>query len=730
MGSEPAAPTPVPRWTDAYDEQETRSWARPVLRDLLEGLWSVLVTAAAVGISFALVDGASVDGLGPVLLIVLGVLVVDTVIGPLLRRLASLGSLVLAMVLGLLGQLAVFMLAIWLVPGVSTTDWVSVLLVVLIAGFVMAMGRWLVGATDSGYVVGQALGGARRGQRRRARGAAAGSSSVAAADGSADGTTVERQRGLLVVQLDGVSLTVLRQALAAGQAPHLARWIVGGSHVLTTWWSTIPSTTPASMAGFLHGDDQHVPAFRWWDRTERRMLAASRPADSSIVESRFAPGEGLLRGGGAAVSTTFSGGADTSLLVISQAIKASRLGSGKFYVAFFSYPLLLASALVLTVGEMIKELYQGHRQRARDVLPRVPRRGAYILLRGVTNVLLRKLNLSLVATLMNEGRPIIYVDLVDYDEIAHHAGPERPEATRSLEGLDGILGHLRHAAQLVETEYQLVVVSDHGQSLGQTFEQLNGYSLTDQVRRLMEDSNVSTVQQTRGEEWGPLNTLITSVLSRSTSKPDKLVLGPDRQLTDAGGPEAEAVPDLAVIGSGNLGMVWFPRLAERPSLDGINERWPRLVPGLALTPGVGVVLVRDADGDPVAFGPKGLHNLATRVVEGDDPLAPYASRAADDLRRVASLPDSGDLILLSTVDSYGLVHAFEELVGSHGGVGGSQNEAVLVHPADWPLDADLVQDVDGQQLLVGPVAVYHQLLRWRRAHGAGPLDAPSQQSAR
>ena len=725
MGSEPAAPTPVPRWTDPYDEQETRSWARPVLRDLLEGLWSVLVTAAAVGISFALVDGASVDGLLPVLLIVLGVLVVDTLIGPLLRRLASLGSLVLAMLLGLLGQLAVFMLAIWLVPGVSTTDWVSVVLVVLIAGVLMALGRWLVGATDSGYIVGQALGGARRARRRRAR-----EDAERGPDAAADAGNGGRPRGLLVVQLDGVSVTVLRRAIAAGQAPHLSRWIVDGSHALTTWWSTIPSTTPASMAGFLHGDDRHVPAFRWWDRSEGRMLAASRPADSSIIESRFAAGEGLLRGGGAAVSTTFSGDADTSLLVISQAIKASRLGSGRFYVSFFSYPLLLAGALVLTVGEMVKELYQGHLQRVRDVRPRVPRRGAYILLRGVTNVLLRKLNLSLVATLMNEGRPIIYVDLVDYDEIAHHAGPERPESMRSLEGLDGILGQLRHAAQLVDTEYQLVVVSDHGQSLGQTFEQLHGHSLAEQVRQLMDDTSVSAVQQTKGEDWGPLNTLVTSVLSRTTSKPDNLVLGPDRHLKDAGGQDAEALPDLAVIGSGNLGMVWFPRLSERPSLDVINERWPRLVPGLALTDGVGVVMVHDADGDPVVFGSRGVHNLATGVVEGDDPLASYAPRAADDLRRVAGLADSGDLVLVSTVDEHGLVHAFEELVGSHGGVGGSQNEALLVHPADWPLDPDLVQDVAGQPMLVGPVAVYHQLLRWRQAHGAGPVDQRSPQAAR
>jgi hypothetical protein len=331
---------------------------------------------------------------------------------------------------------------------------------------------------------------------------------------------------------------------------------------------------------------------------------------------------------------------------------------------------------------------------------------------------------------MNEGRPIIYVDLVDYDEIAHHAGPERPESMRSLEGLDSILGHLRHAAQLVETDYELVVVSDHGQSLGRTFEQLHGHSLADQVRALMDDSSVSAVQQTRGEDWGPLNTLVTSVLGRRTSEPDKLVLGPDRNLQDTGGPDDDSLPDVAVIGSGNLGMVWFPRLSERPTLDDVNARWPRLVPGLALTEGVGLVMVQDADGDPVVFGSKGVHNLATGAVEGTDPLSGYAGRAAGDLRRLSGLPDCGDIVLVSTVDELGLVHAFEELVGSHGGVGGSQNDALLVYPADWALDPQLVEDVDGRQMLVGPVAVHSQLLAWRRTFGAGPVDEHSASVAR
>jgi hypothetical protein len=58
------------------------------------------------------------------------------------------------------------------------------------------------------------------------------------------------------------------------------------------------------------------------------------------------------------------------------------------------------------------------------------------------------------------------------------------------------------------------------------------------------------------------------------------------------------------------------------------------------------------------------------------------------------------------------VHAFEEQVGSHGGIGGQQNEAVLLHPVDLP--------IEGEEPLVGPEAVHRQLLRWMRLLGVRP----------
>jgi hypothetical protein len=195
------------------------------------------------------------------------------------------------------------------------------------------------------------------------------------------------------------------------------------------------------------------------------------------------------------------------------------------------------------------------------------------------------------------------------------------------------------------------------------------------------------------------------------------VLGPDRKQVSDG------LPELAVTGGGNLGMVWFPRLPSRPDVDAVSDTWPNLLPGLLSTSGVGLVMVLGASGTPLVFGPQGVRDLAGGVLEGQDPLIGYPSRAAADLARLGGLPHCGDLVLFSTVDASGRIHAFEDQVGSHGGIGGPQNHAILIYPRTWELDEDLLEDVDGVRMPVGPVAVHRQLLRWRRRVGAGPGDS-------
>jgi hypothetical protein len=306
----------------------------------------------------------------------------------------------------------------------------------------------------------------------------------------------------------------------------------------------------------------------------------------------------------------------------------------------------------------------------------------------------------------------------------------------ALAGLDRTLRVLEQVADAADREYRFVVLSDHGQSQGATFRQLSGRTLEEAVRALVGVPAGTTVTSTLdAESWGPVNALLSEVLGRGRTAtrwaqrrggPDGtgVLVGPQRHAGTEPQTEGGDRPELVVVGSGNLGLVWLPRVPGRVTVEELHDRYPALVPGLLALPGIGFVVVESARG-PLAVGPQGVHVLVEGVVEGADPLAPFGPRGAGDLLRIARMSHAPDLLVHSALDPVTReVHAFEELVGSHGGLGGWQNLAVLVHPAGWPVDDDLLDSsVPGESMLVGSPSVHRQLVRWLERAGTRP-DVP------
>jgi hypothetical protein len=163
--------------------------------------------------------------------------------------------------------------------------------------------------------------------------------------------------------------------------------------------------------------------------------------------------------------------------------------------------------------------------------------------------------------------------------------------------------------------------------------------------------------------------------------------------------------DVVVIASGNLAMVYFTRFPERMTQGDIEAAYPGLLSSLVAHPGIGYVVVQSHDHGNVVLGRGGVRYLDEDRVDGTDPLAGFGERAAQEVRRHAGLRHVGDLVINSPLyPGTEEVAAYEELVGNHGGLGGWQTQAVLVHPAAWPLDEE--------GPLAGADAVHRQLVRW------------------
>ena len=76
--------------------------------------------------------------------------------------------------------------------------------------------------------------------------------------------------GLLMIQIDGLSLPVLREQMRAGRMATLDRLVRHGGAMIDPWYAMLPPVTPVSQAGILHGNNDDMPGFRWYEKDRRR----------------------------------------------------------------------------------------------------------------------------------------------------------------------------------------------------------------------------------------------------------------------------------------------------------------------------------------------------------------------------------------------------------------------------------------------------------------------------
>ena len=676
------------------------------LRPSLIGLlWrivaSVIASLLALVIATWLAPGVSEAGQPRVIFAVIILGALDVVVRPMLLALALPLGLFVVGLLGLIFRILAFAIVLP-AAGYEVDGFVSVLIASLIYGAVLTAVGGLLGMTDEDSFAARTVAQVIRDEERAPK------------------TDVP---GTLFIQIDGLAAPLLGSLVRAGNLPTLSRWIRDGTHRMTEWTALLPSQTSASQAGLLLGRNDGIPAFRWYEKDPGRLLVSNHPKDAVEIERRLSQGDGLLAGGGASIDNLFSGDATINRLTMSKLEGKRDAGATRSLYYFLLNPYGLARMLARTLAEAVKEVYQASQQRQRGIVPRMHRGGSYPFLRAATNVVMRDLNLALVTEQMLRGTPSIYVDFVDYDEIAHHSGPERIEAIHALEGVDRALARFERLVVDCPRPYRIVVLSDHGQSQGATFRQRYGETIEQWLRARMAAEAVTEATQPT-EQWGHLSAVLTEVsgtegpmsdITRRALKDqthDGIVeLGPMQAEHEEAAPDA-APTDLVVCASGNLALVYFPQVGnDRLTLEELEAAHPGLVTDLAGHAGVGLVLVQSqAAGGAVVIGADGSHRLADGHVEGIDPLLPFGEGAAMQMSHLDGVAHVGDLALISRIDvGTDEVAAFEELIGSHGGLGGWQTRATLVYPSEWP---------DPEAPLLGAPAVHRQLKAWM-AHGEG-----------
>ncbi len=505
------------------------------------------------------------------------------------------------------------------------------------------------------------------------------------------------RRGLVMLQIDALAYADLRRAIERGYCPTIQRLLETQDFVLRRWFCGLPSATPYCQAGIFHGENDGIPAFRFYDKGARRLITCNAPDGVQYIRDRIST-PGALAGGSSYVNL-LDGDAQTVAFTVATRQKMSvyqRLGGTRMALLIALHPIRIVRMLAQSIVEWLREEWERTRG---ELLGRMTHsEGIFPLIRIISNVIVRELQTMAILLDVYLGVPIIYSTFMQYDELAHHFGPSSRPALADLRRTDSRISEIWRMARVVGGRgYDLVILSDHGMTRSESYRVKFGESLGTTVQRLLSDE--ALISQSERSEYSDVGAEIVEAVAQAT--PPRMarfrralrrlrdwirsryglreIILPEKYRVDIG-------HDVVVTYSSCLALLYWAADSAQLSLDAIlsDARRRGLYDALVAHPGIGLVLTRTAGGVHAESdkGKAAIHDGTVTVLSGLNPVEPYGTESYQ-LRAIESLvgqPNCGDCVLFGAFNGYEIM-SFDDQIGAHGSAGGDQVYPFLITPA-------------------------------------------------
>jgi len=524
-----------------------------------------------------------------------------------------------------------------------------------------------------------------------------------------------RAKGLVGIQIDGLSFPHLHQALDRGYLPHLERYLRRG-HKLVEYQAGLPSTTPAAQSVFFYGIDHAIPAFRWFNKETGQVISCNDLDHVQIFREEFDSERGLLAGG-ASYSNILDGDADRSIFTVSSPHPQTlfgRLGGLRIILLMLFNPLRTCRMFFATLNEYFAnrkdEWYHQRKRRWRT------QEGLFPLIRIFCNVILREMQTFGVISEVYVGTPRIYTTYSGYDEIAHHFGPDSWPALKNLVYIDRRIGEIIRAVDLVPgADYLLVILSDHGQTPGYPFQNRFGATLGDAVSAFLQENQTASVSAGSLEmARAQIGYLQNELEARKKSLRYRIYRSTknlfQRKIQDLV-PETLRIDlegGVVITYSSSLAHLYITGSKKPLSYQEVERAQPMLLRFLQRHKGIGFVLARGANPGELMIFHRDGHICVTEAPRFQQHelafLRPYGAPydTLELLYKFGLGHRCGDLVLFGAIDEEGIA-CFDDQVGGHGSVGGEQSRPFLILPLGHPVLA--------KDRLRGYEFLYHEIFR-------------------
>ena len=503
------------------------------------------------------------------------------------------------------------------------------------------------------------------------------------------------RRGLLIIQIDGLPYSLLRQAMDTGHLPFLKKTVDRGWLHLKEWFCGLPSNTPAVQGGMMHGFNDDIPGFRWYEKETGQYITFKSPRAAAMIEARVKEqGRPGLMTNGASYYTLLSGNASTTMFTMGTMLDWSpgrTLRGVQVLLLILLNFLAVLRVVWLTVRETLVEIWDWLNLLRRRVIQRSEY--WFPLVRVSVNAWFREIISIGTMIEIARGTPEIWVSYCGFDECAHQRGPHSRLAMSCLRGIDRrIRKVVKLARRNILRQYDILIFSDHGSHPSIPFHYLYQETIDEYIARILE-GKVTPDEIPDEEPRLSYTRLIAYRLERYERqfvRGFRWIVKRFRRwiLLRSGEAEADFSPadHLVCANSSPLSNVYLPDKKKLADSE-IQQQYPELIPRLVQHPGIGLVVTSEGDTAWIRSRHGQVRLGADHAHHNGEALKGYADQdlLQVQIRRQALMRNAGDLVL------YGALHTgyavnFEEQMSGHGGAGGKQTESFLLHSDGLAID--------------------------------------------
>ncbi len=474
-------------------------------------------------------------------------------------------------------------------------------------------------------------------------------------------------KGLVMVQIDGLSLTVLQQALSTGRMPFLGKLLEQEKYSLFPLYPGLPSTTPRVQGHLFYGVKMAVPSFSFRDHASGKLRRLYDPEAAAQIEDVLQEsGEGLLKGG-ASYGNVYCGGAEEchfctvsfgkDRLFREKNLLRLSVTLYRFFRSLLKSSILITVESVLAFADFFRGILSGH--SLYKELKFIPSRIAI-------SILLRDLIRDSVVMDIKQGLPVIHLNLVGYDEHSHRRGPGSPFALKTLKGIDAAIARIwKTADRKGKRKYILWIYSDHGQEEVARYEFEQGRSLRETVDTVLSEYEREKFSDEVHSERRGIQSLRSSLLG---GRVFRKILGIKIVKNDVR-------RDKAVVTA--IGPIGHFYLNEEP---GPREK-RRLGRALVDKAAIPLVLSTDGSGKVVAWNRDGEFILPDQAAEVFGAKHRYLEEVTADMIRLCHHEDAGTYVISGWRPNEKSL-SFPVEGGAHGGPGYAENDAFVLLPEE------------------------------------------------